>query len=193
MPFCNDFGPDVSDITILAMATLALHNAFHVNFKSLIGQPIFRCLLHPPPKGGFNPAPKGSGFFCAPGMGALLRVQVPPQVDHSERSEAQLHEGDRVWGGSVERSCEPMNKNRIEGAATQGERARNREALVIKAGWRRSGGCAAKECVLTRGDLALRLKGRRLMPQREVSRSRSSPSRGPLRPDQKGEGLNESE
>jgi len=65
-------------------------------------------------------------------MGALLEVQVLPQVDHSERSEAQLHEGDRVWGGSVERNCEPMDKNRIEGAADQGERAMNREALVIK-------------------------------------------------------------
>ena len=61
----------------------------------------------------------------------------------------------------MERSCEPMNKNRIEGAAKQGERARDREALVIKAKQRRSGGCAAKECVLTWGDLALRLKGRR--------------------------------
>jgi hypothetical protein len=62
----------------------------------------------------------------------------------------------------VERSCEPMNKNRIEGGAEQGERAKDREAPVIKARRRRSGGCAAKECVLTRGDLALRLKGRRL-------------------------------
>ena len=61
----------------------------------------------------------------------------------------------------MERNCEPMNKNRIEGAAEQGERASNREALVIEAKRRRSGGCAAKECVLTRGDLALRLKGRR--------------------------------
>jgi hypothetical protein len=67
-------------------------------------------------------------------MGALSEVQVLPQVDHSERSEAQLHEGDRVWGGSVERNCEPMDKNRIEGAADQGERAINREALVIKEG-----------------------------------------------------------
>ena len=33
----------------------------------------------------------------------------------------------------MERSCEPMNKNRIEGGAEQGERAKNREALVIKA------------------------------------------------------------
>ncbi|MDP4075596.1 acyloxyacyl hydrolase [Acidovorax sp. A1169] len=39
-----------------------------------------------------------------------------------------------------------MNKNRIEGAAKQGERAKNREALVIKAKWRKCGGCAAKEC-----------------------------------------------
>jgi len=54
-----------------------------------------------------------------------------------------------------------MNKNRIEGAAERGERANSREALVIKAKRRRSGGCAVKECVLTRGDLALRLKGRR--------------------------------
>ena len=93
----------------------------------------------------------------------------------------------------MERSCEPMNKNRIEGAAKQGERATNREALVIKARRRRSGGCAAKECVLTRGDLALWVKARRLLPEREVSRGRSSPSRGPLRQNQKDEGPNESE
>jgi len=37
-----------------------------------------------------------------------------------------------VWGGSVERNREPMNKNWIEGGADQGERAMNREALVIK-------------------------------------------------------------
>jgi hypothetical protein len=45
-----------------------------------------------------------AGFFFggAPSMGALLRVQVPPRADHSERSEAQLHEGNRVWEGSVE-------------------------------------------------------------------------------------------
>jgi hypothetical protein len=46
-----------------------------------------------------------------------------------------------------------MYKNRIEGTAEQGERARNREALVVKAKWCRFGGCAGKECVLTWGDL----------------------------------------
>jgi hypothetical protein len=58
-------------------------------------------------------------------------------------------------------NCEPMDKNRIEGAAKQGERARNRKALVIKARRRKSGGCAMKECALTWGDLASCLKGRR--------------------------------
>ena len=79
-------------------------------------------------------------------------------------------------------NCEPMDKNRIEGAAEQGERARDREVLVIKAKWRptgisfghKSGGCAVKECVITWGYLALCLKGRRLKPEREVSRGRSS-------------------
>jgi hypothetical protein len=61
----------------------------------------------------------------------------------------------------VERSCGPMNKNRIKGAADQGERARYREAPVTKGKRRRSGGRAVKECVLTWGDLALCLKGRR--------------------------------
>jgi len=37
-----------------------------------------------------------------------------------------------VWGGSVNRNCEPMDKNRIQGEADQGERAVNREALVVK-------------------------------------------------------------
>jgi hypothetical protein len=54
-----------------------------------------------------------------------------------------------------------MNKNRIEGDADQGERARNCEALVINGKRRRSGGGAVKECVLTWGDLASCLKGQR--------------------------------
>ena len=69
----------------------------------------------------------------------------------------------------MERSCEPMNKNRIEGAAEQGERAKDREALVIKAKWRKSGGCAAKECVLTWGIS-------RLVPERATVSSRSEKS-----------------
>jgi hypothetical protein len=41
---------------------------------------------------------------------------------------------------------EPRNTNRIEGVADQGERAMNREALVVKERWRRCGGCVMKEC-----------------------------------------------
>ena len=59
----------------------------------------------------------------------------------------------------MERNREPMNKNRIGGADEQGKWAQVQEALVIKARRRKSGGCAVKECVLTRGDLALHLKG----------------------------------
>lgn len=65
--------------------------------------------------------------------------------------------GKEAW--SVNR--EPMNKNRIEGVAKQGEQAKDCKALVTKARWRRCGGCAMKECALTWGDLALCLKGRR--------------------------------
>jgi len=86
----------------------------------------------------------------------------------------------------VERNCEPMYKNRIEGAAEQGERAKNREAFVVEAKWRKSGGCAVKECVLTWKDPASCLKGRRCEPEREVSRGRSSCR-------YRGEGPNEKE
>ena len=41
---------------------------------------------------------------------------------------------------------EPRYTNHIEGAAEQGERANDREALVVKAERRRCGGCVMKEC-----------------------------------------------
>ena len=62
-----------------------------------------------------------------------------------------------------------MNKNRIEGGADQGERATGREALVTKGRWRKSGGRAVKECVLTWGDLAF-------TPERATVSSRSEKS-----------------
>ena len=39
-------------------------------------------------------------FPGVPSMGTILEVQVLPRADHSERSEMQLREGDRAWGGS---------------------------------------------------------------------------------------------
>ena len=65
-------------------------------------------------------------------MGAILEVRVLLQAGHSEQSEAQLREGDRAWEGSVERNREPMDKNRIQGDADQGEQATYCEALVAK-------------------------------------------------------------
>jgi hypothetical protein len=53
------------------------------------------------------------------------------------------------WGSI---NGESMDKKRIEGVAEQGERARSREALVIKARWRKFGGGVEKECVLTWGN-----------------------------------------
>jgi hypothetical protein len=54
-----------------------------------------------------------------------------------------------------------MNKNWIRGDDDQGERANGREALVAKGRRRRSSGRGEKAIVITWGDLALRLKGRR--------------------------------
>ena len=113
---------------------------------------------------------------CAPGMGATLEVEVLPQAGHSERSETQGRKGDRPSRGSVERNHGPTYRNRIRGAADQGERAGNREALVAEGKRRRSGGRVTKGRAPTRGDLALRLKGRRSVGAagRGVSRGRSS-------------------
>ena len=71
-------------------------------------------------------------------------------------------------------SCGSTNRNRVEGVPSQGERSLLREALVTKGEGRRPGNRAAKGRVLTWGDLALRLKGRRHRAEREVSRGRSS-------------------
>jgi hypothetical protein len=55
-------------------------------------------------------------------MGVLLEVKVLPRAGHSERSEAQLHEGDRVWEGSVE------HKLRADGQEPDMRRCRPRRA-----------------------------------------------------------------
>ena len=62
-----------------------------------------------------------------------------------------------------------MHKNRIQGAVGWGERANDREAPMTKTRRRRSGGRVWKVDVLTWGDLALRLKGRRRLQRSEES------------------------
>ena len=93
----------------------------------------------------------------------------------------------------MERSCEPMNKNRIEGAAEQGERAKNREALVIKAKRRRSGGCAAKECDPYLGRSRLMPERATVLSRREKSAAVVVTRGGAEEAEPGGEGPNEKE
>ena len=82
----------------------------------------------------------------------------------------------------MERSCEPIVKNRIEGAAKQGERARNRKARVIKAQaasirrWCREGvrSCLGRSRLVGALRSSGEAKARRCKAEREVSRGRSS-------------------
>ena len=82
--------------------------------------------------------------------------------------------GKEAW--SVNR--EPMNKNCIEGATKQGERARDRKVLVTKARRRKCGGCAMKVCDPYLGRSRLVPERAAALPEREVSRGRGSWSRG---------------
>jgi hypothetical protein len=103
-----------------------------------------------------------------------LEVRVLPGPGRRDRREAQGRDREGTSEGSVDRNREPTYRNRIRGAADQGELAENSEALAANETRRKSGGCAVKADSLTQGDLASRLKGRRLRKaEREVSRRRS--------------------
>ena len=82
--------------------------------------------------------------------------------------------------GSVEQSREPTNRNRIQGAVDQGERAQDREALSAKEPLHRSGGCAVKvaESYLWRSRLAPERATSRT--EREVSRGQIIATKGPI-------------
>ena len=110
--------------------------------------------------------------FSAPSMGIDLEVKVLSEIGHNDRSEPQGRNREGPSGGSGERNRGPTYRNRIRGVAEQGERAEVREALVTEARRRISGGRAVKVDVLTWGDLASRLKGRRR--GRESRRSEKS-------------------
>ena len=100
------------------------------------------------------------GHFCvrpawAYSCGCESRRELVTTSEVKRNCVRVTERGKEAW--SVNR--EPMNKNCIEGAAEQGERAKNRKALVTKAKRRRCSGCAMKEYVLIWGSLALILKG----------------------------------
>lgn len=61
-----------------------------------------------------------------------MLVQAQPKGGHPDRSEPQLRKGDQPWEGSGERSRGPMYKNRIRGDTERGERAKDREASMVK-------------------------------------------------------------
>lgn len=71
----------------------------------------------------------------------------------------------------MERIHGPTYRNRIRGGTDQGDRAEDREPLMVKGRRRKSGGRVEKRGVLTWGDLALRLKGRRGSGARSQQRS----------------------
>ena len=122
----------------------------------------------------------------------------------NRKAKKRREPSDREVGAerSGERNRASTNRNRISDAAEQGERALIREALATKAKRRRSGDGAGNARVLTWGDLALRLKGRRPSKddaEREVSRGRSTveeAGRGdddPERPEGFGDGKDRTE
>ena len=102
-------------------------------------------------------------------MNIDLEVRVLRGPGRRDRREAQGRNREGASEGSVKRNREPTNRNRIRGAADQGELTATSEALAAKERWRKSGGCAVKANSLTQGDLALRLKGRRLRRRSEKS------------------------
>ena len=89
-----------------------------------------------------------------PGMGDDLEVKVLPEPGRRDRREAQGVRREAYAERSVKRTRESTNRNRIRGAADRGERTTDREAPATKGKRRRSGDCAGKVIVLTRGGLA---------------------------------------
>jgi hypothetical protein len=119
--------------------------------------------------------PAGAGLGGVPSMNRNQEVEVLWE-DRSQKSQAK-HKAQVVRPrpkAVPSHSCGLTDRNRVEGVLRQGERAPNREALATKDGGRRPGNRAAKETILTWGGLASRLKGRRRVTEREVSRGRSS-------------------
>ena len=101
------------------------------------------------------PAVRPGPFSCGgPGMGDDLEVKVLPEPGRRDRREAQGVRREAYAERSVKRTRESTNRNRIRGAADRGERTTDREAPATKGKRRRSGDCAGKVIVLTRGGLA---------------------------------------
>ena len=91
------------------------------------------CLLQLLKKIGFSPRRKVRGlFFVRPAWahscGCKSRRELATVSEVKRNCGRVTDRGEEAW--SI--NHEPRNTNRIEGAADQGERARTREALVVK-------------------------------------------------------------
>ena len=112
-------------------------------------------IIDPGQTSGFPSFGVGRPFWCGgPGMGDDLEVKVLPEPGRRDRREAQGVRREAYAERSVKRTRESTNRNRIRGAADRGERTTDREAPATKGKRRRSGDCAGKVIVLTRGGLA---------------------------------------
>ena len=111
-----------------------------------------------------------------------------------------MNEAKRNCGRATDRGEEApsediglMNKKRIPGIVERGERANDREAPMANARRCRSAGRVSKVGVLTWGDLASRLKGRRWKQRSEESAEAVVVEAKPMNESEvfaEGEGLN---
>ena len=78
--------------------------------------------------------------------------------------------------GSAKQRCEPMNKNRIQGASAgrAGKLQCIAKSISIKGAKRRSGGCAPKAIELTPGDLPRVAFGRLRRPRGRLTAGQKS-------------------
>jgi hypothetical protein len=76
---------------------------------------------------------RGAFVFVRPAWALSCGCKSRRKETILDRSEAQLREGDRLWEGSAERSRGSTNRNRVRGDAERSERAKDREAAMVKA------------------------------------------------------------
>jgi len=76
--------------------------------------------------------------------------------------------------GSAKQRCEPMDKNRIQGASAGRAGNVSRKSISIKGAKRRSGGCAPKANELTPGDLPRVASGRLRRPRGRLTAEQKS-------------------
>jgi len=116
-------------------------------------------------------------FLCVPSMGTDLEVKVLWEVDRNDPSEPQSDERERVAERSgVARPAGQRTEIGYEAWPTRASGHKTAKLSRSRVRLRRSGARAGTVSVITWGDLALRLKGRRCAwEQRGGARSQHRP------------------